>query len=282
MSEYQDGLLTSALMNVDVAIAKNPNIARFYELKAWIQEASKDYDQALDSYTIVLNLQSHNPDVLFKMAELKRLQKKHLDAIQLLRKAYAQAPDRLEYLLDISENYLAISRYELALNSAQLYRSQKKKNLHPRYDKVLAVYNYYQHEYQEAVNYFTKCTNLLDFNRNEIILYLKSYNHIGNYDDFYKILIGPEREKLSPAELNMFRGIYYYQLAKYHDAGRQFNMAFDNGIADPLIYYYYGKVLIELGDNEEAVIMLKKFRSEADRPELEPRMKTDLLLKDLE
>lgn len=282
MSEYQDGLLHPALMNINEAIAKNQNIARFYELKAWIHEACNEYDQAFDAYTAVLYLQSYNPDVLYKMAEIKRLQKKHLDAIQLLRKAYAQTPDHLEYLLDISENYLSVHRYELALNSAQLYRSLRKENLHPRYNKVLAVYHYYQNNYQEAVNYFTKCSKSLEFNRHENILYLKSYNHIKEYDKFYALLIGPEQKKITAGELSMFRGIYYYHLAKYNDAKRQFDLAFDNGIADPLIYYYCGKVLIELGDNDEAVKMLKKFRLEAERPELEPRMKTDLLLKDLE
>ncbi|MBN2423652.1 MAG: tetratricopeptide repeat protein [Calditrichaceae bacterium] len=281
LNYYEARDYDKALKYVDSAIHNNANIAKFHQLKAWIHRDRVEYYDALDAYTAVLSLQSFNPDVLKEMAGIYSLQGKNLEAVQLLRKSYGQSPNRLDLLLDIAENYLVARKYELALNNVQLYSSLKKNNLDPRYDKILAVYHYHQFNYGQAVSYFNKCINRLSLNREEIILLLKSYNHLNDLDALYGLLIGPEQNKLTSGDLSMFRGIYYYKLNKYQDAEGQFNLAFKQDVPDPLIYYYYGKTLIELGENEKAIRMLKKFREEAEQPELEPRMKSDLILQDL-
>ena len=82
---------------------------------------------------------------------------------------------------------------------------------------------------------------------------------------------------LTKGDQHFYRGVYYYYNKNYNDALSQLKYALDSEETDSRVYYYLGKVHLELGNMSESKKMFDIFRSETEKPELE-----DVRLKDME
>ena len=264
--QYED-----ALEKINLAMDMNNKIAKFPLLKAQILENLNRVPDALMAYKQVLKIQLYNPDVYEKMGELLAGIGQYHSAIQNVKKAFAQKPQDTGLLIIIAEFYIELDSYDRADYYVNMYENQTSKNNYSvDYYFVKGRIFFNDGKYSEAVESLKMCllSKTMDSKFNK--LYLDALLNSEQYDAFYKYLISLDDRGLSKGEQHFYRGVYYYHHSKnFRDALTQLEFALELKTTDSRVYYYLGKVYLELGNVSKSKEMFEIFRSKTDTPELE-------------
>jgi tetratricopeptide (TPR) repeat protein len=127
------------------------------------------------------------------------------------------------------------------------------------------------------VNVLDKCRLSKPFTRKLHKLYLDALLNSEEYDAFYTHLTNQNLTGLTKGDQHFYKGVYYYHSKNYNDALSQFKYALELETGDSRVYYYLGKIHLELGNMRESKKMFDIFKDKTERPELE-----DVQLRDME
>ncbi|HEM49299.1 MAG TPA: tetratricopeptide repeat protein [Caldithrix sp.] len=271
------GQYSKALEKINKAIEMNNKIARFLLLKAQIQENRGHYVDALATYKQVLKIQIYNPTVHEKMGEIFAKIEQYYNAIQSVKKAFAQKPQDTRLLIIIAEYYISLDSYDRAENELKTYEIQIPANAYAAdYYAAKAKVFFHSGQYAEAANFLENCRLSKPLTPELHRLYLNALLNSDNYDGLYKHLISLESKDLASGDQHFYRGVYYYSKKNYSDALSQLEFALEFNTNDSRVYYYLGKVHLELGNLNKSKEMFDIFRTKTKMPELE-----DVELKDI-
>jgi tetratricopeptide (TPR) repeat protein len=266
-----------ALEKIDKAIDMNNKIAKFFLLKAQILENSDQCIDAIATYKQVLNIQIYNPAVHEKMGELFAKIEQYHSAIQSVKKAFAQKPKDTRLLLIIAQYYIELDSFDRAENEIKTYEIQTPPNEYSGdYYGVKAKILFHSCQYSEAANFLEKCRLSKPLTTELHKLYLDALLNSERYDALYQHLISLESKDLARGDQHFYKGVYYYYTKNYRDALSQLEFALEYDTKDSRVYYYLGKVHLELGNLSKSKEMFDIFRSKTKMPELK-----DVELKDI-
>lgn len=282
LNYFNAGMNEKALPEIDLAISLNPKIAKFYYLKARINERLGKPEEAVKAYYDVLALRSHDPVTLEALGNLYAGQGKYTYAIQTLRKAYNQKPGRNDLLLTIAEYQLKIDRYDQADNSIHLYKSLVKDStkFEARYFCLLGMVSYYQQNYKKSAYNIEKCRSSMKIDSAAVKIILYSYFELGDFGKAYQLLTAPESKNLQIGDLYFFRGVYYFYTSNYKDAHTQLELALKFDTAEELVYVYLGKIYLKKENAQKAREMFETYRRKANKPVLESEIEQSLRIWD--
>ena len=274
----ENGQYNAALDKINTAIKMNNKIAKFLLVKAQILENSNRELDALAAYKQALKIQIYNPAVYEKMGELLAEIGQYHSAIQNVKKAFAQKPKDTRLLILVAKYYIELKSFDRAENYLKAYENQTSESeFSADYYCVKAIIYFHSGNYKETVEVLDKCrlSKLLTVKLHK--LYLDALLNSEKYNALYKYLTSQELKVLTKGDQYFYKGIYYYHTKNYKDALSQLEYALELKTKDSRVYYYLGKVNLELGNVSESKKMFDRFRNETERPELE-----DVQLKDME
>jgi len=117
----------------DRALAADPNLAAAWSLKGSVEQATGDNRPALAAYQRALQTRPGDLDVLMEMAHAyHRQQQPHraLAALQRAEELYAPGEEPQQLLAELGQTYLALQRYEDAVESLTLACSRSPVSVH--------------------------------------------------------------------------------------------------------------------------------------------------------
>ncbi|MEJ2545372.1 MAG: tetratricopeptide repeat protein [Calditrichaceae bacterium] len=265
------GQYSEALEKINKAIDMNDKLAKFVLLKAQIQENREEYIDAIASYKKALKIQIYNPAVYEKMGELFAKIGQYHTAIQNVKKAFAQKqPQDTRLLIIVAKYYIAMNSYDRAEYELKTYEIQTPSNEYsPDYYAVKAKIYFHSNQYEKAANFLEKCRLSKPLTTELHKLYLDALLNSEKYDALYQHLISLEPKDLAKGDQQFYKGVYYYAKENYSDALSQLEIALENNTTDSRVYYYLGKVYLELGNVSKSKEMFDIFRTKTKTPELE-------------
>ncbi len=271
------GQYTKALEKINEAIIMNNKLAKFFLLKGQILENQGQFIDAIATYKQALKIQIHNPTVHEKMGELFAQIGQYHSAIQSVKKAFAQKPKDTRLLIIIAQYFIALDSYDRAENELKTYEIQTPSNEYSGdYYGVKAKILFHSCKFVEAANFLEKCRLSKPLTAELHKLYLDALLNSEQYDALYQHLISLQSNDLSMGDQHFFKGVYYYYTKNYSDALSQLEIALEYDTKDSRVYYYLGKVHLELGNLSESKEMFNIFRRKTNTPELK-----DVELKDI-
>jgi len=271
------GQYAKALEKINTAIEMNNKLAIFFLLKAQILENDEQLPDAINFYKQVLKIQIYNPAVHEKMGELFAKIGQYHSAIQSVKKAFAQKPQDTRLLISVAQYFLDLNSYDRAENEIKTYEIQTASNAYSGdYYAVKAKIFFHSGQYTDAANSIMKCRLSKPLTTELHRLYLDALLNSEQYDTLYQHLVSLELKDLVKGDQHFYKGAYYYHTKNYRDALSQFDLALEYNTKDSRVYYYLGKVHLELGNSGKSKEMFDIFRNETKTPELE-----DVQLKDI-
>ena len=273
----EQGQYSKALNKINKAIEMNDKLAKFVLLKAQIQENLEQFIDAIASYKQVLKIQIYNPVVYEKMGELYTKIGQYHSAVQSIKKAFAQKPEDTRLLIIAAEYYIAMDSYDRAENELKTYEIQTPTSAYSGdYYGVKAKIFFHAGQYNKAAEFLEKCRLSKPLTTELHKLYLDALLNSEKYDALYQHLVRLESKDLTRGDLHFYKGVYYYAKKNYSDALSQLEFALEYNTSDSRVYYYLGKVHLELGNVSKSKEMFDIFRTKTKTPELE-----DVELKDI-
>lgn len=264
------GQYNEALQEINTAINMNDKISKFFVLKAEILENSGRKLDALAVYKQVLNIQIYNPVVHEKMGQLLADLGQYHSAIQSVKKAYAQKPLDTRLLIVIAGYYIQMESYDRAEGYLITYENQTPQSEYQSdYYCVKARIYFHSGEFEKTVNALDKCRASKPFTKELHKLYLNALLNSKKYDAIYQHLAGLNSDIITKGDQHFYKGIYYYHTNNYSDALSQLELALGLKTEDSRVYYYLGKVHLELGNLSKSKEMFDVFRAKTEQPELE-------------
>ena len=267
-----------ALKKINTAIAMNDKIAKFPLLKAQILENSGRVLDALTAYKQVLKIQIYNPAVYEKMGKLLAGIGQYHSAIQNVKKAYAQKPQDTRLLIIVADYYIDLESYDRAKYYLNMYENETPKvEYSDEYFCVKGKVYFNDGQYSKTINVLDKCRLskplAAEFNK----LYLDALLNSEQYDALYQYLITLNEDQMSKGDQHFYKGVYYFCTKNDRDALSQLEIALEFKTEDSRVYYYLGKVYLELGNLSKSKEMFEIFRKKTEKPELK-----DVQIEDLE
>jgi len=255
-----------ALEQLDRAIAINHHIASFFILQGEIHEKTGQYDPAIISFQNALNLRANEPQSLEKIARLYSRKKDFQSASAFLRKAYAQNPSKIDWLLLIAEYELDLNSVGRAYNYLQQYKAQATKTgtFSGRYYCLLGRYEHKNKHFELAEPAFRECCMQEMADSTDVRYYLQTCFKLGRTEEAYRILSGIGNKLLKPVDTIYFKGLYYFHSNNLNDARKQLEQAARFGYPDAELYYYLGKIYMRAGEHVKAREMFTRFRQLSD------------------
>jgi len=267
---FENAEYNKALDRVNIAIDENDKISKFFLLRASILEKLGQPVDALNNYDIVLKLQSYNPQVHAKKGRLLASIGQYHSAIQCVKKASAQKPDETNFLLLIADYYVKLKSFERANNYLNLYKNQtKENNFNSEFFCIKAEIYFSESNYQEAINAIDKCRKSMTLNIDRNKLLLNAYINSEKYDMFYQHLMSLKDKTISKGDFHFYRGVYYFHKKNLQDALSQLNFALDFDTDESRVYYYLGKIHLDLGDTASSKKMFEIYRAKTEQPQLD-------------
>lgn len=267
---FEKGEYSRALEKVDVAIKGNDRIAKFFLLRAEIQEKLNRPKDALSSYQQVLRLKLHNPDVYERMGHLLAGMQRYEEGVQNIKKALAQRPEAIYLLLTIAEFYIRDGSFDRADYHLNLYQNQlRNKQFEPDYYCLKAQIFFQRNQYKETIDYLKTCQERKKLSVPAHLLLLDSYLNLNMYNELYGHLMDAAQNELPRGDFHFYRGVYFFHKNNTKDALTQLNLALEHDCQDSRVYFYLGKLYLELGDSARSKEMFELHRIKTRQPELE-------------
>lgn len=274
----ESGQYTKALEKINTAIKMNNKIAKFLLVKAQILENSDRKIDALAAYKQALKIQIYNPTVYERMGELLADIGQYHSAIQNVKKAYSQKPRDTRLLILVANYYIELDSFDRAENFIKTYEIQTPESeFSTDYYCTKALIYSQSGSYSETVEVLDKCRLSKPLTVKFHKLYLDALLNSEEYDALYKYLVNLDINDLGKGDQHFYKGVYYYHTKNLNDALSQLAYALNLETQDSRVYYYLGKVHLELGNISESKKMFNLFRNATEKPELE-----DVQFKDME
>lgn len=271
---FDKGDYSGALEKVNAAIKGNDRIAKFFLLRAEILEKLNRPKDALSSYQQVLRLKLHNPDMYEKMGHLLAGMQRYEEGVQNIKKALAQKPEANHLLLTIADFYIREGSFDRADYHLNLYQNQVKTNqLDPNFFCLKAQIYFQRNQFKETIEILHTCQAKQKFAAASHLLMLNSYLNLDMYDELYRQLMDAAQNDLSRGDFHFYRGVYFFHKNNTKDALTQLNLALENDCQDSRVYFYLGKLYLQLGDSARSKEMFELHRIKTRQPELESTYK---------
>ena len=206
-----------AISFLNGALKKLPSSIGLRIMLARGYESKNELDQSLAICNQIITQYPGELDALILKAEILKDQNKEKDALAVLEKAYSYAPNDVELVHRLAFNYAEAKNPKvLSLSDSLIKADVAQRHAEPYYFKGL----YYENlgNYNKAIPYF-----------NEAI------QHDFNFEDAY-----------------LDKGQSYYELKKYSDALKTFQLAATVFASEGEPYYWLGKTQEAMGDANNA------------------------------
>lgn len=146
-----------SLKNLNVALSKNPEDEEALKMMADQLIATKKYDEAINPFKKLRELDGQNTSYIIALAELNKLKKNYLNTVNLYLEAYAIEPSRIELLE-------SAGRYALQLENKDKAKSIFKdlSEQDPFQSSYLNIYSelaIQTKNFEEAISHIQKLIN---------------------------------------------------------------------------------------------------------------------------
>ena len=146
-----------SLKNLNVALSKNPEDEEALKMMADQLIATKKYDEAINPFKKLRELDGQNTSYIIALAELNKLKKNYLNTVNLYLEAYAIEPSRIELLE-------SAGRYALQLENKDKAKSIFKdlSEQDPFQSSYLNIYSelaIQTKNFEEAITHIQKLIN---------------------------------------------------------------------------------------------------------------------------
>lgn len=206
-----------AIRFLNEALKKIPNSIGLRIMLAKGYESKNELDKSLALCNQIINQYPGELDALILKSEILKDQNKNDEALSVLEKAYLYAPSDVELVHQLAFSYAEAKNPKvLSLSDSLIKADAAQRHAEPYYFKGL----YYENSgnYNKAISFFDE-----------------AIRHDYNFEDAY-----------------MDKGQSYYELKKYSDALKTFQLAATVFAADAEPYYWLGKTQEAMGDTSHA------------------------------
>lgn len=206
-----------AISFLNGALKKLPNSIGLRIMLAKGYESKNELDKALSICNQIINQYPGELDALMLKSEILSKQNKNDEALSVLEKAYSYAPNDVDLVHQLAFSYAEAKNPKvLSLSDSLIKADVAQRHAEPYYFKGL----YYENlgNYNKAIRFFDE-----------------AIQHDYNFEDAY-----------------MDKGQSYFELKKYSDALKTFQLAATVFASEGEPYYWLGKTQEAMGDNSNA------------------------------
>ncbi len=259
-----DGHWQEALKQVNKAIALNDKISLFFILKAQIFDSLHQADSAIYAYQQALNIRPHAPDVLQKIGELYIAKGERQTGILYLKKAFAFDETQTDILLRIARLYLNVDSLRLAqdvLSDYEVRMELAHSPPKPSFYLMEGDMAYEKGDWALAAHYFKACPCKKCFSREQAVRAFDVFFKIRDYDAYFALLIGVDKQKFKNGTLFYYRGLYYKVIGNLSEAQHQFELALKHGNTKPELFWELAQIYFQKNKTMQIKALYRKLQT---------------------
>lgn len=249
-----------ALTEIDKQLEQMPN-ASLYLKKGIVYQSLQDYQKALQTFTLGLQIDSENIELITHTAESFSILGNNPDAINYYKKAKSIAPENLSLAAKLGRVYINVKDYNTAYTVfSDIYR-QDSTNVYWNKQLAYCAFRVFQREEASKLYEMVLAANPRDYGSYSNLIH--TYNWKKNGNEIMAIIDKGLAQFPNDAELLLERAMYLYKTKRYGPAMVNFEKYF--AVAKEPMYetqmnYAISTYFAEY--EEKALVLFKKLMNE--------------------